>query len=104
MEKHFQLFSKGSVSLTKNEALKAIQSIGQDPSKKEYNECLMQVDIKPDQKISLDQFKLVVQLIWNENSLESALESAFRRFDNDKDGKEIISFFLIHIGHFFYGL
>ena len=87
VEKHFQLFSRGSGSLNKAEALKTIQSIGQDPSMKEYNEGLVRANLNnPDEKISLDEFKLLVQVIWNENSLESVLTDAFRRFDKDNSG------------------
>ena len=90
VEKHFQLLSRGTGSLTKAEALKALQSIGQDPSRKEFNDALVQANLnKPDEKISLDEFKLLAQLIWNENPLESILIDAFRQFDKSNSGMNL---------------
>ena len=54
---------------------------------KEYNDCLAHANLNnPEQKISLVEFKLLVQSIWNENSLETILISAFRRLDKEGTG------------------
>ena len=61
---------------------------------KEYNDGLSRANLnKPDEKISLAEFKFLVQLIWNENSLESILTSAFRKIDKEGTGEKKIKYF-----------
>ena len=86
MEKHFHLFAKGASSIRRDDALKVMQSIGQDQSRKEFNEGLNLTGFTSQDKLTFDETKLLAQVIWNDASLESLLIESFKRLDKNGTG------------------
>ena len=65
---------------------KVIQSLGQNPSLKEFHTALNQANLNKQEKISLNEIQLLLEIMWNDNSLESILLEAFTKFDKDNSG------------------
>ena len=86
MEGNFNVISKGTGTVKKEEALKVIQSIGQNPSKKEFNDAFKEAQLTSQDNLTISDIKLLLQIIWNDSSLESILKDAFKKFDKDGTG------------------
>ena len=86
MEGTFNLFAKGSGTIRKDDAMRVIQSIGQNPSKKDFKDALNESHLTNQDKLTFNDLKLLLQIIWNESSLESILKEAFKKFDKDGTG------------------
>lgn len=67
--------------------IKVIQSVGQNPSLREFKDALYVSQLNKQERISLADQRLLLELIWSEHSLESILKDSFRRFDKDGTGK-----------------
>ena len=81
------IFTLSNISLQfKTIAIKVIQSVGQNPSLKEFKEALNVTQLNKQERISLSEQRLLLELIWSEHSLESILKDSFRRFDKDGTG------------------
>ena len=108
MEGVFAYYAKGSSTIKRDDALKVnyksnlfkkilfqvktfsikvIQSVGQNPSLREFRDALNVSQLNKQERISLADQKLLFELIWSEHSLETILKDSFRRFDIDGTGK-----------------
>ena len=86
MESVFSFYSKGSDSITQQEALKVVQSVGQVPSTQEFKEALLEANIGNQASITLDDMELILEILWNDNELEAILRESSKKFDKNQTG------------------
>jgi len=63
-----------------------IQSVGQNPSLKEFKDVLYASQLNKQERISLADQRILLESIWSEHSLEAILKESFRRFDKNGTG------------------
>mmetsp|Transcript_754 Transcript_754/g.708 ORF Transcript_754/g.708 Transcript_754/m.708 type:complete len:118 (+) Transcript_754:21-374(+) len=83
----FELFcSEGTPLISTKELGTVLKSLGMNPSEKELQNVLNEVDPEEKGTLNLDQFFLIVPRFMKEDDEEKELREAFRVFDKDGTG------------------
>lgn len=80
-------FSEDKQNITKEEGLRVVRLCGQNPSLKEYNTVLAQVNVYDKANLTFDEMQLLAQHLFKKENEAAVLEQAFKRLD--KTGKGI---------------